>query len=204
MGTWGDGADRGGWSLNERERGRDCEDGSAPLDMSRRPAGGQGAEQSTTRGLLHWPRSLSGIHTRVARLSRVFFLAVILVAPQAQAQKVQVIRNDPGGNVNSYLMAVSSAAAFGRQVRIDGWCASACTLYLGSPYTCVTQRATLAFHAPRGGSAAQNRTAAQVIAQRLPASLGRWYLQNAAHLTGSNHLTLSAQQVVRMGGARYC
>lgn len=168
---------------------------------------GQGrVSRDLSGGLNIWPTSLSKVQARAARLSRVLFFAVILMTPQAQAhkQKAQVIRNDAGGNVNRYLMEVSAAAAFGKPVQIDGWCASACTLYLGSPYTCVTPRATLAFHAPWGGSPTQNRNAAQVIATRLPAPVGRWYLQNAATLTGKNYLTLSAQQLVSMGGARYC
>lgn len=151
-----------------------------------------------------FPTKFSAAQIRAARISRVIFFVIVFVSPQAQAQKIRVIRNDGGGNVNRYLMDANAARAFGQQIKIDGWCASACTLYLGSPYTCVTPRAKLAFHAPRGGSAQQNHRAAQVMAGKLPPSVGRWYMQNAAHLTGQNFQTLTAKQLVRMGGGRYC
>lgn len=151
-----------------------------------------------------FPAKFNAAQMRAARISRVIFFAIVLITPQAQAQKIRVIRNDAGGNVNRYLMDASAASAFGQQIKIDGWCASACTLYLGSPYTCVTPRAKLAFHAPRGGSAQQNRHAAQVMAGKLPPVVGRWYMQNAAHLTGQNYQMLTAKQLVRMGGSKYC
>lgn len=151
-----------------------------------------------------FPAKFSAAQMRGARASRVMFFAIVLAAPQAQALQVRVIRNDAGGSVSRYLMDATAASAFGQPIKIDGWCASACTLYLGSPYTCVTPRAKLAFHAPRGGSAQQNRHAAQVMAGKLPPAVGRWYMQNAAHLTGKNYQMLTAKQLVRMGASRYC
>ncbi|RPE62924.1 hypothetical protein EDD53_2963 [Pacificibacter maritimus] len=185
MGTRGEGGGHGDWSILRLAWGKTAQ--------AERNVDGLRVKKDKRTG---W--------AGVAQFSRFCFFCAILLAPQAEAQKAQIIRNDAGGNVSRYLMDVGTAAAFGKAVKIDGWCASACTLYLGSPYTCVTRRATLAFHAPRGGSAAQNRHAAQVMAAKLPRPVGRWFLQNAAHLTGNNHLTLSAQQLVRMGGARYC
>lgn len=151
-----------------------------------------------------FPAKSNAAQRCAARISRVLFFAIVLITSQAQAQKIRVIRNDAGGNVNRYLMDSNIASAFAQKITIDGWCASACTLYLGSPYTCVTPRAKLAFHAPRGGTAQQNRHAAQVMAGKLPPSVGRWYMQNAAHLTGQNYQMLTANQLVRMGASKYC
>ncbi|OUD08143.1 hypothetical protein BVC71_15160 [Marivivens niveibacter] len=143
--------------------------------------------------------------SRVAFFGKIAVVLLMFIGGLAQAApNVRVIRNDPGGNVNEYLMNVSMAVLTGETIRIDGWCASACTLYLGSTNTCVTRSANFGFHAPRGGSAADNRHAAQVISTRLPAPLGQWYLQNAAFLPADQHVTLSGRQLVQMGAARYC
>lgn len=115
-----------------------------------------------------------------------------------------VIRDDPGGSLRAYGVAVDLAILAQRPVRIEGWCASACTLYLASPYVCVTQGAQLAFHAPRGGSRAANRRAAHRMADRLPAPIAQWYLTNAAHLDGEDYLSLSGGEIAALAGVRLC
>lgn len=142
---------------------------------------------------------------RIATVGKLLSIVLMLAGAVAQAApQVRVIRNDPGGNVNEYLMNVNVAILQGEPIRIDGWCASACTLYLASHQTCVTRNANFGFHAPAGGTATQNRQAARVIADRLPAPLGQWYLQNAANLTGTQFATLTGPQIVRMGAAQAC
>jgi ATP-dependent protease ClpP protease subunit len=134
-----------------------------------------------------------------ALIATVFF-----IAPQCQAQSTRVIQRDNGGSVEKYLMDTSLATLRGDSIRIVGWCASACTLYLGVGNTCVTRNATFAFHAPRGGTRSQNIQATELLAKRLPAPLGRWYLDNAAHLTGQRYLVLTGEEIVQMGAGRYC
>lgn len=141
-------------------------------------------------------------------ISKALGLFVILMTLNATAtqaaQSVRVIRNDSGGQLQQYLNALSIAAIAGEVIKIDGWCASACTVYLGSPFTCVTPQAKFGFHAPFGGTAEQNRYATQVMASNLPPVLGRWFLQNAAHLGGQQYVALSGAQIVQMGASRYC
>lgn len=133
----------------------------------------------------------------------MLFAALILPAP-TQAQAVRTIRNDAGGVVNDYVVKANIAILRGDQVRIDGWCASACTAYLGNPNTCVTPSAQFGFHGPTGGSQAQNQRAAQTLARHLPVVLRGWYLSNAAQLTGHDHIAISAGELVRIGAARWC
>ncbi len=140
-----------------------------------------------------------------SKTALILALIIALSSTTANAaQSVRVIRNDSGGQVQQYLNALSIATISGEVIKIDGWCASACTLYLGSPFTCVTPQAQLGFHAPFGGTAEQNRNAAQVMAANLPPVLGRWFLQNAAHLQGRQFLALSGAQLVQMGASHYC
>ena len=54
--------------------------------------------------------------------------------------------NDMGGNVFDYLSGIDTADATHKQIKITGWCASACTLKLGANDVCIYRNATLYFH----------------------------------------------------------
>lgn len=54
---------------------------------------------------------------------------------------------DPGGVYSDYDNTVSHAATLGVLVRIDGPCASACTLFMRNTHVCITPRAKFGFHA---------------------------------------------------------
>ncbi len=75
-------------------------------------------------------------------------LGTLFVAGTASADVR--IRNDPGGEVSSYLRAFHEMRASGERIVIDGPCLSACTLLTGivpRDHVCVTRRAVLGFHA---------------------------------------------------------
>lgn len=60
-----------------------------------------------------------------------------------------IIRDSPGGRVDQFLSAVDLAKLNGAEVRIGGYCASACTLFLSlEGQVCVEADARLGFHAP--------------------------------------------------------
>lgn len=66
-----------------------------------------------------------------------------------------VIVDDRGGAAADYIRRTVEALRSGAEVRIDGPCLSACTLYLHLPprQVCVTKRAVLGFHEARALSA---------------------------------------------------
>lgn len=136
-------------------------------------------------------------------LATALCAALILPVP-AQGQSVRTIRNDGGGVVSDYVVSANMAILRGDSLRIDGWCASACTAYLGNPNTCVTQSAQFGFHGPSGGSRDENMRAAQTLSRHLPPVLRDWYLTNAAPLQGDAHIAISAGELVRIGAARWC
>jgi len=75
-------------------------------------------------------------------------LASALVATVAAADFR--ITNDPGGEVNAYLVRFQEMRDSGERLVIDGPCLSACTLFtavLPRSQVCVTPRAVLGFHA---------------------------------------------------------
>ena len=60
------------------------------------------------------------------------------------------IVEDPGGRIGAYVDRYEGVRNSGEMVIIDGYCASACTIVLGTvPHDriCVTARARLGFHA---------------------------------------------------------
>jgi hypothetical protein len=61
-----------------------------------------------------------------------------------------IVHADPGGSVRERLLEIDLLEMQNKTVQIEGWCASACTLYLGMDTTCVAPNALLGFHGPRG------------------------------------------------------
>ena len=57
-----------------------------------------------------------------------------------------IILDDRGGRVSDYLKATQNYADQGREVRIIGFCWSACSLALSVPNVCVGPMATVMFH----------------------------------------------------------
>jgi hypothetical protein len=76
-----------------------------------------------------------------------FVLLLLLgIAPAFSAVRVS---GDLGGQIGEYLAKYKAIRVSGEQVEIDGVCASACTLLLGTiPHNriCVTPQAVLEFH----------------------------------------------------------
>lgn len=76
-------------------------------------------------------------------------LGAVLACNIAISAHARTVGNDMGGNIMEYHRAVKRIEASGEPVRIDGLCASACTLYLRLPskQLCITPRARFGFHA---------------------------------------------------------
>lgn len=142
--------------------------------------------------------------TKFSTILGAALCAALILPVTAQAQSVRTIRNDGGGVVNEYIIRANLAVLQGERLRIDGWCASACTAYLGNPNTCVTPSAQFGFHGPSGGTPAENQRAAQTLARHLPAVLHDWYLTKAAPLQGNDHIAISGKELVRIGAAHWC
>ncbi|HET6376998.1 MAG TPA: hypothetical protein VFG05_01610 [Methylocella sp.] len=74
-----------------------------------------------------------------------------------------VIHADPGGMIEYYIEERAELEHQGRQIVIDGMCASACTILAMSPNACATDRAVLGFHRasfdPDGAEASPRGTA---------------------------------------------
>jgi hypothetical protein len=74
--------------------------------------------------------------------------AALLATIAIPAANARYVRADLGGSLHTYAGMVEAARFSGERVRIDGICASACTLYLNLPPSqiCATPRAVFIFH----------------------------------------------------------
>lgn len=93
-------------------------------------------------------------------MKRALSLALPLIAAlagSAAAQSSGIQRNGPyidvwnhrGGNVLEMVQTREELGRSGREVRIRGYCRSACTMLTTLPNACLGPHATIGFHAPR-------------------------------------------------------
>ena len=105
---------------------------------------------------------------------------VVLAMNVASASATVRIYDDPGGQIGTYLAKYRALRMSGEQVVIDGTCASACTMLLGSiprSRICVTPRAILAFHAawdPTPGGQAVNGEGNHILWSSYPPDVRNW------------------------------
>lgn len=103
----------------------------------------------------------------------IAFLATASLALPASAETV---RGNPGGQIVVFALHVAELRAAAEQVRFEGACDSACTLYLSLPaeQLCITARASFGFHLPYGVGAQQNAVAANYLISQYPDWVRQW------------------------------
>jgi hypothetical protein len=116
-----------------------------------------------------------------------------LTACAAPAQDVVVIRYNEGGDMIDFINERSRMQGSGKTYRIDGFCASACAMFLSLPNVCVTPRSKLGFH--RGDGLWEVFRDAYIV--HLPPAMRGWYVANAettrtVFITGSQAIALGA------------
>ncbi|WP_082646495.1 hypothetical protein [Bradyrhizobium valentinum] len=107
--------------------------------------------------------------------------ATLLLADAGASHAVVRITNDRGGQIGRYVDRYEKLRAAGQAIIIDGLCASACTIVLGTiPYNkiCVTPKAELAFHGAwdfgSRGRAIPNPEATKDLFSMYPSQVRRW------------------------------
>ena|SRR6266705_2118520 len=116
------------------------------------------------------------------RLSLTALLAAALLLAGVRASDAVVrIVQDPGGQIGTYVDKYQGVRSSGEIVIIDGFCASAWTIVLGTiPHDkiCVTSRAKLGFHAAwdpgSNGRKITNPEATQALYSMYPFEVRRW------------------------------
>jgi hypothetical protein len=107
--------------------------------------------------------------------------AVILLAGIGASDAAVRIVADAGGRLGAYVDRYQGVRSSGEMVIIDGYCASACTIVLGTvahDKICVTSRARLGFHAAwdsgSNGRKITNPEATQTLYSMYPFEVRRW------------------------------
>lgn len=143
--------------------------------------------------------SLRKIQISVATIA----LACMIGAPVA-AQSALIVNNDLGGSVQERLSVIAALRNQGRRVEIRGQCASACTMYLGLPNTCVSRASRLGFHGPQsqyyGISLPPDEFEywSRIMASNYPAPIAQWFMAQARETT-LGLVTISGAQAIKMG-----
>jgi hypothetical protein len=111
-----------------------------------------------------------------------------------------VISGDRGGEMKNYFERYRSQATAGSTFRIDGRCASACTLVLGwADRVCVTRRAELGFHQVRDGRTgrvtAETRQTTERLLALYPAPVREYILAHGGLPDPAGMLWVSGAQL---------
>src|SRR6202051_3597680 len=107
--------------------------------------------------------------------------AVLLCTGAGPSDAFVRIAQDGGGRIDTYVGKYQGLRSSGEMVMIDGFCASACTIVLGTvahDKICVTSRAKLGFHAAwdpgSNGRKITNPEATQTLYSMYPFEVRRW------------------------------
>src|SRR6267143_4875859 len=117
----------------------------------------------------------------VVKYLTAFQTAFVLLAGIGASDAAVRIVEDVGGRIGTYVDKYQGVRSSGEMVIIDGFCASACTIVLGTvPHDkiCVTSRARLGFHAAwdpgSRGRRITNAEATQTLYLMYPSEVRRW------------------------------
>ena len=120
----------------------------------------------------------------VVKCLTALLAAALLLAGVGASNALVRIAEDRGGRIEIYVGKYQGLRSSGEMVIIDGFCASACTMVLGSvPHDriCVTSRARLGFHAAwdpdSRGRKVTNPQATQTLYLMYPLEVRRWINQ---------------------------
>lgn len=122
--------------------------------------------------------------------------AAVLAASLASPIEAKVIRDDPGGIIQVYLMETGRLRDSGERVVIKGRCASACTLHLSLPGACVTAGARLGFHRARSESPTAAEFYTQLMLKSYPRKVREWVVRSGA-MNGDRVKWLQGSELLR-------
>ena len=111
---------------------------------------------------------------------------------------VQAAQIDHGGKLSNYMAMVHEADRQNREVRISGYCASACTIKLGAKNVCIEPEAILMFHSARDAYGARSAVGNLILTSYYPRPLRK--LSNVTlALSGDAGLRMTGLQLIGLG-----
>ena len=141
---------------------------------------------------------------------RIFAAAICMVAALSACEVVSETdatyysHHDDGGWIPSYQETIARLDAQGKRVVLDGYCASACTMFLGAKNVCIMPDTQFEFHGTISADGKGKAYWDNELAKYYPPALRRWfYGSNAYRLVGWAR-GLPTDDVVRLSGVPYC
>lgn len=133
--------------------------------------------------------------------ARAALAALIFISGIAAASATVRISDDSGGRIGDYVARFKALRASGERVEIDGMCASACTMLLGTiprNRICVTPGARLVFHSAwdAAGNGAVAADGNRILWSNYPASVRHWITRHGG--LRSRIITLGWPEVAAM------
>ena len=125
-------------------------------------------------------------------------VAVVALYGFAASLQARTVRNDPGGVVSDRLIYV--VGNWYEEVRVVGFCASACTLYIGMPNACTTRQAHWLFHGASGSSYERNTAWNETVARMYPEPLRTAFLTDYRY----RETAIRGAELIRLGVIRDC
>ncbi len=122
-------------------------------------------------------------------------IAWLLIADAAFGKTVT---HDRGGSVMDRAQEIEENRV--QETRVTGFCASACTLYLGMPNACTTKRARWLFHGPSGDDPFMLQVAAFMMADHYPEPIRSLFLTDYQF----REVTLRGSELIRVGAIVEC
>lgn len=136
----------------------------------------------------------------------VFLLLLVSLTTPALAQFFQ---DDPlssyrhGGKFHRFDPVISEYNQTGKPLRLDGSCASACTMFLSVKHACVVRTATFLFHAGRDRNRMQSAQASGHMLRTYRAGLRKFLIAN--HYMDTLALQpISGSDMIEKFGYREC
>jgi hypothetical protein len=125
-------------------------------------------------------------------------VAVVALVAFAASLQARTVTFDRGGN--AYDRFVKLLANWGEEVRVVGFCASACTFYIALPNVCTATVAKWLFHGPKGGGAKDEATWVNIMAALYPEPIRTAFLTDYQF----REVILSGAELIRVGAIKEC
>ena len=114
------------------------------------------------------------------------------------------VKNNGGGNIASFLLERRKLAKSGKIVRIEGYCASACTVFYSLPNACLAKGSSLHFHGAANPVSALNGIGDAQMSAHYRAGIKKAFDAEWHKLTKPLHKLTREQAKALDPGVKFC
>jgi len=134
----------------------------------------------------------------------VAFLTLSSCEFTTETDTTYYISHDDGGWIPSYQETIARLNQQGKLVVLDGYCASACTMFLGADNVCIMPDTQFEFHGSLSWDGKGKDYWDNELSKYYPTELRRWFYESNAYKLQGLARILPTDDVVRLSGVPYC